>query len=162
MAIRMGFAVALVALGAAGCSTIVEGTSQDILISSYPTGANCQVERNGNVVANVPKTPQTVHVEKSNTDLVVRCNKEGYRETTGIVNSEIAAATFGNVLIGGLVGVAIDAASGANAKYDSSISVSLDKDDSAEVATQAEDAPVKSEPSANEPIKMEPIPDPVS
>jgi hypothetical protein len=40
----------------------------------------------------------------------------------GSVSSEFQAATFGNILLGGIIGVAVDAASGAMNKYPEQVS----------------------------------------
>lgn len=164
MAIRAGLVLGLVALGAAGCSTIVEGTSQDITLATVPSEAACSVQKNGVVIATVNKTPGRVTVEKSSTDLAVVCNKEGYKETRGMLDSDLAAATFGNVIAGGLVGVVIDASTGANRKYDSSITVTLVPEAPTETVA---DAPVEAaadevEAAAAEPAAggMQPIENP--
>ena len=48
-------AVAAMSLG--GCGTITQGTSQDIAITSSPPGAHCDLNRKGEHVATLDKTP---------------------------------------------------------------------------------------------------------
>ena len=57
--------------------------------------------------------------------MVIACKLAGYFETTDDVRSEFQAMTLGNVLIGGIVGIAIDAASGAMGDYPENIHVAL-------------------------------------
>ena len=40
-----------------GCSTIIEGTTQELVINTAPEGANCAIEREGQVVGRVNPTP---------------------------------------------------------------------------------------------------------
>jgi hypothetical protein len=47
----------------------------------------------------------------------ITCTRDGYEPTTEIVDSKFSGATVGNVLLGGLIGIAVDAASGANNNY---------------------------------------------
>ena len=70
-------------------------------------------------------TPGTVTVDKSKDAVAVSCNKAGYLESAGTIGSEFQAMTFGNILFGGLVGVAIDAGSGAMSQYEPSITLTL-------------------------------------
>src|SRR6185369_3446122 len=116
LAIRLVAAVAAVStLGA--CATVVSGTSQNISVRTEPDGANCRLERAGAVVGIINPTPGTVHVDKSKNDITVICKKEGYEDGISPLPSSFTGATFGNILLGGLIGVAVDAASGANNKY---------------------------------------------
>lgn len=45
------------AIGVSACSSIVEGTSQEIAISTSPSGADCALEREGITIARVNPTP---------------------------------------------------------------------------------------------------------
>lgn len=148
MAIRTGLAFGLIAFAAAGCSTIIEGTSQDITLTSVPSEAACTVQKNGVTIATVNKTPGRVTVDKSSADLTVVCNKEGFKETRGILESDLAAATFGNAIAGGLIGVVIDASTGANSKYDDTITVRLLPETPATDATPSAAAPADADADA--------------
>jgi hypothetical protein len=124
LAIRLCAAVAATStLGA--CATIVSGTSQNVSVTTDPDGANCKMEREGQVVGIVNPTPGTVRIEKSKNDITITCKKEGYADTQAPLSSSFTGTTFGNILFGGLVGVAIDASSGANNKYPESAFVIL-------------------------------------
>ena len=107
------------------CSTIVEGTSQNVTINTDPPGATCELDRAGQVAGVVNPTPGTIEVEKSGTDLKVVCDKDGFQTAEGILSSSFEAMTLGNVILGGLVGVAIDAASGATNKYPETLQLTL-------------------------------------
>ena len=117
-------ALALVALLPA-CATVVEGTSDNVTLSTTPAGATCTVDRNGERVGAVAATPGSLRLSKSRHDLNVTCTKEGYQPATTTASSRFTGSTFGNVLAGGLVGVVVDAASGANSRYPSDVRLDL-------------------------------------
>ena len=108
-----------------GCSSIVEGTSQDVLINTSPSGADCSLERNGVSIARVNPTPGSAYVKKTKDDIIIKCNKSGYKEATYFNKSDVAGATVGNVILGGGIGWIIDSASGADNKYESPVNIYL-------------------------------------
>ncbi|MBX9947177.1 MAG: hypothetical protein K2Y40_24100 [Reyranella sp.] len=50
-------------------------------------------------------------------NIVVSCTRDGYETSNEVLIASFTGATFGNLLVGGFVGVVIDASSGANNKY---------------------------------------------
>ena len=122
--IRKVIVVVLVAAGMGGCATIVQGTTQTVSVISKPEdGAKCDLKNSQGTW--YVTTPGSVNVHKTKTDLNVFCKKEGVGTGSAVVVSKFGGTTFGNVLVGGLVGVTVDAASGANFYYDSPIVVTL-------------------------------------
>ena len=115
----------LLAVALAGCSSILEGTSQEIVVNTNPSAADCGFYRNGAKIGEVASTPGTALIKKTKYDLTVLCVKQGYQQTTYLNHSGVAGATFGNILLGGGVGWAIDSASGADNKYDSPVNLTL-------------------------------------
>jgi hypothetical protein len=108
-----------------GCATLVKGSSQSVVVNTDPPGAICSLTRKGKEIAVVNPTPGTITVDKSKDAVAVSCNRAGYLESAGTINSQFQAMTFGNILFGGLVGVAIDAGSGAMNEYEPSITLTL-------------------------------------
>jgi hypothetical protein len=117
--------VLLGALAASGCSSIIEGRSQQIVINTNPSGATCSLIRNDMPIGTVTPTPNGILIEKTKHDIIVKCNKEGYQEATYFNKSGSAGATFGNIVLGGGIGWAIDSASGADNKYDSPLNITM-------------------------------------
>jgi hypothetical protein len=113
------------ALMAGGCATVVSGTTQTIGVNTDPEGADCQFRRKGMLVGRVNPTPGTMQVGKDYESVSVSCTKEGFEDTTGVIGSEFQAMTLGNILLGGVVGVVVDAASGAMMKYPESVTFTL-------------------------------------
>lgn len=111
--IRLLLAAAL-ALPCVGCASVTRGTTENISISTTPAGATAELSGLDNPTACV--TPCVV-VAKRNADITVTINKEGYEPQVIPLTKEIpatgAAGFAGNVLLGGLVGMGVDAATGA-------------------------------------------------
>jgi hypothetical protein len=108
-----------------GCATVVSGTTQTVGVNTDPEGADCQFTRKGILVARVNPTPGTMQVSKDYESVSVLCQKEGFDDTTGVIGSEFQAMTLGNILLGGVIGVVVDAASGAMMKYPEAVSFTL-------------------------------------
>ncbi|MBX3491712.1 MAG: lipoprotein [Parvibaculum sp.] len=117
------------ALALAGCSTVVDGTSQTLGVNTSPAEASCVFNRNGQQIAKIDPTPGTVKIDKTKHDIIVECTKEGYQKATFINKSDVNSATFGNILIGGGIGWAIDSATGSDNKYQATVSLTLVPDD---------------------------------
>ena len=109
------------------CATIVDGRSQEILVNTNPSGANCDVLRNGNKIATVTDTPASFTIEKTKYDITINCKKKGYEQSSYINHSGTAGATFGNIVAGGLIGWGVDSVNGSDNKYDSPVNITLNK-----------------------------------
>lgn len=113
MIIRLVLAVAIAA-PCVGCASVTRGTTENISISSTPAGATAEIT--GLDIPTACVTPCVVQA-KRNADITVTVNKEGYEPQVIPLTKEIpgsgAAGFAGNVLLGGLVGMGVDAATGA-------------------------------------------------
>ena len=118
-------AAAVAALCLSGCASVIEGTSQEIKVVTNPPGANCAFVREGSVIARVEQTPGAVTIKKTKHDITLKCTKSGFQEASYLNHSGAAGATFGNIILGGGIGWAIDSASGADNKYDGVVNVTL-------------------------------------
>lgn len=127
MALRSSLSLLLVVLGTmlAGCATVVSGTTQTIGVNTDPEGADCQFTRKGVLVGRVNPTPGTIQVATDYESVAVLCHKEGFDDITGVIGSEFQAMTLGNILLGGVIGVVVDAASGAMRKYPEVVTFTL-------------------------------------
>ncbi len=110
---------------ASACASIIEGSSQEIAVNTNPAGANCALNRQGITIGRVSPTPGAVTIKKTKHDLIIVCAKSGFHEDTYFNNSDSAGATFGNIILGGGIGWAIDSASGSDNKYTSPVNVTL-------------------------------------
>ncbi len=124
MNFRLVSALASVAL-LTGCATITRGTTEALVINSAPPGASVRLSS-----GETCKTPCTLK-KKRKEGVVVFIEKDGFEKVEVNVISEIAGAgaagMAGNVLVGGLIGVGVDAATGATKKLTPNpISVTLE------------------------------------
>ncbi|MBL4906600.1 MAG: hypothetical protein JKX94_04035 [Sneathiella sp.] len=111
----------LILLGA--CSSITKGTSQEIFVETQDVKeAKCTLKNSkGQWV--VESTPGRAEVKRGGGALNVHCEKVNYEPTTQLISQGFEAMTLGNVLIGGIIGIAVDAASGAAFNYPDTISI---------------------------------------
>src|SRR5271155_3698833 len=117
-------AIAAAGFALSGCATIIQGTTKSVSVSSAPEqGAQCTlVNSEGSWFVT---TPGTTTVHKTKNDMTIDCTKPGYTPAHMVAASHFGGTTAGNVIAGGVIGIGIDAASGANYYYDSPITVNL-------------------------------------
>ncbi|MFV3130335.1 hypothetical protein [Niveispirillum sp. KHB5.9] len=113
------------ALFATGCSSIIEGTSQEIQIVTNPSDAQCKFMREGQVIGSIHTTPSALTVQKTKHDITILCDKTGFHTATYLNHSGVAGATWGNIVAGGGIGWAVDSISGADNKYTSPVNLTL-------------------------------------
>src|SRR5689334_7004480 len=110
---RMLGALALCAM-VGGCASVTRGTTETISISSTPAGAEAVIS---GLEAPMTCTTPCAVVAKRNADLSVTVQKEGYQPEVVQLSKDLpaagAAGFAGNVLLGGLIGMGVDAATGA-------------------------------------------------
>ena len=94
-----------------GCASITRGTSEAFVIESEPTGAQASLSNGMSCT-----TPCSLKIKRKS-EFVVTLTKPGYQTAEANVTNQVAgggaAGMAGNVLLGGLLGAAIDAGSGA-------------------------------------------------
>jgi hypothetical protein len=117
-------AVALLGLLGGGCATVTTGNRQDIAVVSQPEAADCTLTRDGATIATV-RTPGTANVKRDAKPITVVCRKDDHEDSRAVMDSKLESMTAGNLIVGGLVGVIVDAASGASSRYDLSVLVRL-------------------------------------
>jgi hypothetical protein len=110
-ALRMLLSAAVIGLLFSGCATVTRGTKDTLVIESEPAGAHVRLS-NGLT----GKTPTSFKLPRGG-DLVVYIEKEGYESLEVNVTSQVSGAggagMAGNVILGGLIGAAVDAGTGA-------------------------------------------------
>lgn len=111
VALAMGAAVSL-----AGCATITRGTTSQVQIQSEPSGADVRTSTGFTCT-----TPCTMTVNRKD-EFSVTFTKAGYEPEevevkTRIAGEGAAAGIVGNAIVGGVIGLAADAASGATLEH---------------------------------------------
>ena len=71
------------------------------------------------------KSPGLVNVERSKEDIRVECVKAGWNDSVSTIPSSFEPTAAGNVLLGGIIGFGVDAATGAINEYPRSFQVPM-------------------------------------
>lgn len=121
--VRAALVLPLAALAA--CSSITKGSTQTVTVTTDPPGAQCQVSREGIMIGHIGATPYAVALDKSKHNLDIACTKEGYLPQSAAVESEFQGMTFGNILLGGFIGLAVDSSTGAINQYPAIVAIPL-------------------------------------
>jgi hypothetical protein len=113
MIIRVLLAAAIAA-PCVGCASVTRGTTENISISSTPEGATAEI-----IGLDIPTscvTPCVVQAKRS-ADITVTVKKPGYEPQVVPLTKEIpatgAAGFAGNLVLGGAIGMGVDAVTGA-------------------------------------------------
>src|SRR5438046_10562760 len=107
MKVQSGVAVlAAIAASVAGCATLTHGTRQQVRFESTPSEATVEVG------ALTVTTPGELTLSRGST-YDVEFVKRGYIPAHGHIGQSSSDAVWGNLLLGGLVGLIVDYSDGA-------------------------------------------------
>lgn len=114
------FSLFLAVIFLSGCASIIEGSSQDLRVTSDPDGATVVIARaNGSEVFR-GTTPATASLPTGNgffsgAEYFVTISADGFEPQTIRVGTNVSGwYLFGNIFVGGLLGwVVVDPATGA-------------------------------------------------
>jgi len=98
----------------AGCASIIRGTSQDFTVQTDPAGAQAVLSTGERCEA----TPCTLRRSR-NEPFTVTVSMEGYQTTTHAIRNPwsrqgTTTGIVGNAILGGGIGIGVDAMTGAN------------------------------------------------
>ena len=65
----------------------------------------------------------TATLQKGRDNVAVHCTKECYQDGAGVIASNMEGMSAGNIILGGVVGIGVDAASGAMNSYAAEVQV---------------------------------------
>lgn len=119
---RLAVALGLASLSA--CASIVSDNDSTTYISTEPEQARCELH--GQDFKRVVQTPDSITLPAEAAPITVACDAEGYRTTTATLDTSMDGWIVGNLLFGGVIGLAIDAARGAGQKYPPQMALVLD------------------------------------
>lgn len=88
------------------CASIMHGTHQDVGISSYPSGASVYVDG-----VTMGTTPVVAKLSRKDNH-IVRITLPGYEPYETTVTRSVSGWVWGNIVFGGLIGLAVDAIDG--------------------------------------------------
>jgi hypothetical protein len=111
----------------AACATITKGTTQIIAVDTPGVpGATCTITTQSG--PQIVTTPGTITLSKSASALPIQCTRQCYLNGTSIIPSNAESMAAGNVIFGGIIGLGVDAASGALNKYPDMVTVAMTPD----------------------------------
>ncbi|MES1944800.1 hypothetical protein PC39_11812 [Salinisphaera sp. PC39] len=91
----------------AGCASIIHGSTQEVEVSSEPSKA--EVFINGNLRGT---TPLSLSLKRKKRH-VITVSLPGYRNREIALERRVDGWVWGNIILGGLIGLVIDASTGA-------------------------------------------------
>lgn len=123
-------ALCALTFAAGGCSTLTQGTTQEVYINTNPQEASCTLVREGKKIGQIQSTPSSVIVSKTKHDITIVCDKQGYQTASYINNSgwESGSGAAGialDVVLTLGASSAIDSISGADNKYEPIVNITL-------------------------------------
>lgn len=113
-------------VGASGCASISSKKTQT-LVETIPDKAECNLV--GENYKQFITTPSTLDIPAKSAPVTIICTKEGYFQATEQIDTKMDGFILGNILMGGLIGAAIDAGTGAGKQYPEKVVLVLNKRD---------------------------------
>ena len=119
------YLIVLITVIFTGCASLTQGTTQLLTFTIDPEEATCKViTDDGTTMGTISGKANIIQVAKDNSDILVQCSAEGYRDSTTRLRSSTQTA--------GVVGVAIDLGitdmlTGAMWKYPDQTTIVLEK-----------------------------------
>lgn len=145
-----------------GCASITGTTGQSISVetrdeASVIAGANCEMTNSKGKW--FLSTPGSVQIRRSNDDLIVTCQKDGYPPGTASIVSETKGSMFGNILLGGGIGALVDHNSGAAYEYPTLVQIIMGRSSTIgnkpmQQATPTQSAPTQTSLNATTPSAL--------
>ncbi len=136
--IRHTGAVAALAV-LSGCASIVSDNETNVYVATEPEAARCELD--GDDFTRVINTPGSLIIPSDAAPVTVACSAEGYRTTTGELDTSADGWMVGNIIfgiLGGGIGLIVDATRGAGMKYPPSITIVLEPESFASTAARDE------------------------
>jgi hypothetical protein len=106
------------AVAASGCASIISGRTATVQIDSNPSNAAVVIhDKHGKEILTT-HTPATVELRRKDKFIwpakyTATIEKPGYKPATVAINQKVNPWVIGNVVFGGVIGLAVDNATGA-------------------------------------------------
>jgi hypothetical protein len=131
----------VIAILLTACSTIVKG---DATASLYRHAG--RPGRRVHAVLTCRRQAHRAECPRASTTVAVNCVKQRYTTGFGTLASENEIMTAGNVIFGGVIGLGIDAASGAMNKYQPGVEIAMSPIPNCDAPRKVRGAPMASTP----------------
>ena len=113
--------VVAVLLLPSGCATFLNDPEQMVAFNSEPDDATVAIDG-----ITMGKTPCVLPVPRKGWDKIASFSKEGYKTVQLTMKNTLSGSVAGNILLGGIIGLGVDAISGRGGGYQRSVSVVLE------------------------------------
>jgi len=91
-----------------GCASVIHGTRQVIPVASVPPEAKVYMQG-----VQVATTPGKIEVRRKDEGVTLRFEKDGYKAIEVRLSRRVSGAAFGNLALGGVIGLIVDFSNGA-------------------------------------------------
>jgi hypothetical protein len=105
LARSFGLLVVVIVGATTGCASVITGTTQEVGLRSVPTGATVTVS------GQTATTPTKLTLNRSQ-EHTITFTKNGQREQQANLKQRLDGAFYGNIALGGIIGMAVDIVSG--------------------------------------------------
>lgn len=103
--------ICIFVIAISGCCTIMSGRMQSLPIQSEPTGATVTV--NGTTYT----TPATVQLDRKASFYEIKVEMPGFEPQIVTLYKTVNGWVFGNIVLGGIIGIIVDVSTGAASKF---------------------------------------------
>ncbi len=127
----LGLSLLAMSLGLTGCASIIGDTQHPVSVMSSPEGATFEIRNENGMVVHRGSTPASVSLKGGDgyfdgETYTIKFTKDGHEEQVVTVESSVYGWYWGNLLLGGLIGMLIvDPLTGAMYTLPETVSGSL-------------------------------------
>ena len=126
----------VLALATQACASVVSDDKSTTYIETDPENARCELH--GQDFKRVINTPNSISLPAEAAPITIACKAPGYATTTEPLDTKIDGWIFGNILLGGGIGILVDLARGAGQKYPPRVTVILQPENFASISARDE------------------------
>jgi len=106
---------------AGGCASVTHGTTQSVRVDTATASgeavADAECQMTNDKGSALTRSGQPTLVRRSGGNLIIQCTAEGQAPASGQATSRVNAGMVGNIMVGGIIGAAIDSGTGAGYNY---------------------------------------------
>lgn len=106
------------------CASIVSDNKSVTYLETTPEVAKCELH--GQDFKRVLTTPNSIPLPSEAAPITVVCTAPGYKRGTATLDTKADGWMWGNLIFGGIIGVAVDAAKGSGFKFPPKFSLILE------------------------------------
>lgn len=106
------------------CASVMSDNKSVTYLETVPEVAKCELH--GQDFKRVVTTPNSIPLPSEAAPITVACTAPGYKRVTATLDTKADGWIWGNILLGGGIGLIIDAAKGSGFKYPPKYSIILE------------------------------------